>query len=62
MATIDIASSMTRHRSDKEGAARNGGRSGGRWGRWNRIIEGPASSRWCLPKDIPHTAHGVDQA
>jgi hypothetical protein len=30
MATIDIASSITRHRNDKEGVARNGGRSGGR--------------------------------
>src|SRR5690349_8638170 len=61
MATIDIASSITRHRNDKEGVARNGGRSGGRWGRGNRIIEGPASSRGCLPKDVAHAAHRMDQ-
>ncbi|GAB1812524.1 hypothetical protein MUNTM_15610 [Mycobacterium sp. MUNTM1] len=30
IATIDMASSITRHRNDRDGVARNGGRIGGR--------------------------------
>src|ERR1700761_7295347 len=64
MATIDIASSITRHRNDSEGVAR----SGAGWRRWNRIIVGiepslePDSSGWRLPKDVSDPANRMDQS